>query len=46
MSAISEAIREEIPRQSKANIKAAESAYKKVKLLREIEGSASSSTRT
>jgi pyruvate ferredoxin oxidoreductase gamma subunit/2-oxoisovalerate ferredoxin oxidoreductase gamma subunit len=46
MAAISEAIREEIPRQSKANIKAAETAYKNVKLLGEIEGNASSSTRT
>ena len=46
MAAISEAIREEIPRQSKANIKAAETAYNKVKLLGEIEGNASSSTRT
>jgi hypothetical protein len=39
MAAISEAIREEIPRQPKANIKAAESAYQKVKLLGDIEES-------
>jgi Pyruvate/2-oxoacid:ferredoxin oxidoreductase gamma subunit len=46
MAAISEAIRKEIPRQPKANIKAAEAAYKEVQVLEPVKHSASSSTRT